>query len=42
MRKRLIYYETMAVQWVSEGLNCFFRDIGLVFLAIQSKRLKKR
>jgi hypothetical protein len=33
MRPTLLYYETMAVQWVSDGLSRFFDDIGYRMVA---------
>jgi len=40
MNRRPIYYETMSVQWISEGLSQFFRDIGyhLVSNTVQEVR----
>ncbi len=31
MKRKPIYYETMSVQWVSNGLNRFFKNIGFNF-----------
>lgn len=33
MKRRPIYYETMSVQWISESLSRFFKDIGYNFLS---------
>jgi hypothetical protein len=33
MSKKLLYYETMSVQWISEGLGNFFKEIGYTFFS---------
>lgn len=41
MAMRLLYYETMAVQWVSEGLSKFFRDIGYTVVSDTVQEIKE-
>jgi hypothetical protein len=40
MRPKMIYYETMAVQWVSEGMSRFFEELGYKVISntVQEKK----
>ena len=41
MKRKLIYYETMSVQWISEGLRRFFEDIGYKFISNTVQEIKE-
>lgn len=41
MNNKLLYYETLSVQWVSEGLNQFFRNIGYNFFSNTVQEIKE-